>query len=157
MDSSFECGQSPASPVIKRLCRMLCIDTEELIENFDDFSEFVKELNDYAWRLNKEEKRFLDSVLRLQKGLTSDASFVIAVENVKECHTEDYEDKLAKVKDSYAATKKKLKENVAAQGEQISNLMKEKEETVSTVEALGEADAMKRIVDGKLVPYTPPQ
>ncbi|PNX55445.1 hypothetical protein L195_g049074, partial [Trifolium pratense] len=51
-------------------------------------SEFVKELNDNSWRLNKEEKRFLDSVLHLQKGLTSDASFITAVENVKECHTE---------------------------------------------------------------------
>ncbi|PNX84535.1 hypothetical protein L195_g040597 [Trifolium pratense] len=86
--SSFECGQSPVSPVIKRLYCMLCIDTEELMENFDDFSKFMKELNDYALRLNKEEKRFLDSVLRLQKALTSDASFVIVVENVKECHIE---------------------------------------------------------------------
>ncbi|MCH86310.1 hypothetical protein A2U01_0007165 [Trifolium medium] len=86
--SSFEYGQSPASPVIKRLRRMLMIDTEDLMEDFSEFSEFVKELNDYSWRLNKEEKRFLESVLRLEKELTASASFVIAVENVKDCHTE---------------------------------------------------------------------
>ncbi|XP_045819183.1 ankycorbin-like [Trifolium pratense] len=84
----FECGQSPASPVIKRLRRMLTINTEDLMEDFGEFSEFVKELNDYCWRLTKEEKRFLDSVLRLEKELKDSASFVIAVENVKECHAE---------------------------------------------------------------------
>ncbi|PNX58270.1 hypothetical protein L195_g050824 [Trifolium pratense] len=114
MDSSFECGQSPASPVIKRLRRMLCTDTEELMENFDDFSEFVKELNDYSWRLNKEEKRFLDSVLRLQKGLTTDASFVIAVENVKECHTERVDDRLDLL---HKEMKPLLKRKRALQGE----------------------------------------
>ncbi|PNX69905.1 hypothetical protein L195_g056977, partial [Trifolium pratense] len=84
----FECGQSPASPVIKRLRHMLTISTEDLMEDFGEFSEFVKELNDYSWRLSKEEKRFLDSVLRLEKELQDSASFVIAVENVKDCHSE---------------------------------------------------------------------
>ncbi|PNX68851.1 hypothetical protein L195_g056393, partial [Trifolium pratense] len=84
----FECGQSPASPVIKRLRRMLTISTEDLMEDFGEFSEFVKELNDYSWRLSKEEKRFLDSVLRLERELQDSASFVIAVENVKDCHSE---------------------------------------------------------------------
>ncbi|CAJ2643144.1 unnamed protein product [Trifolium pratense] len=84
----FECGQSPASPVIKRLRRMLTLSTEDLMDDFGEFSEFVKELNDYCWRLTKEEKRFLDSVLRLEKELKDSASFVIAVENVKECHAE---------------------------------------------------------------------
>ncbi|CAJ2679792.1 unnamed protein product [Trifolium pratense] len=77
----FECGQSPASPVIKRLRRMLTISTEDLMEDFGEFLEFVKELNDYCWRLTKEEKRFLDSVLRLERELKDSASFVIAVEN----------------------------------------------------------------------------
>ncbi|CAJ2652020.1 unnamed protein product [Trifolium pratense] len=84
----FECGQSPTSPVIKQLRRMLTISTEDLMDDFGEFSEFVKELNDYCWRLTKEEKRFLDSVLRLEKELKDSASFVIAVENVKECHSE---------------------------------------------------------------------
>ncbi|MCI62077.1 hypothetical protein A2U01_0083334, partial [Trifolium medium] len=53
-----------------------------------DFSEFVKELKDYSWRLNKDEKRFMDCVLRLHKELVADASFIIVVEDVKECHTE---------------------------------------------------------------------
>ncbi|PNX91736.1 hypothetical protein L195_g047870 [Trifolium pratense] len=67
---------------------MLTISTEDLMEDFGEFSEFVKELNDYSWRLTKEEKRFLDSVLRLERELKDSASFVIAVENVKDCHSE---------------------------------------------------------------------
>ncbi|PNX68748.1 hypothetical protein L195_g064122, partial [Trifolium pratense] len=56
---------------------MLTLRTEDLMEDFGEFSEFVKELNDYCWRLTKEEKRFLDSVLRLERELKDSASFVI--------------------------------------------------------------------------------
>ncbi|MCI67399.1 hypothetical protein A2U01_0088658, partial [Trifolium medium] len=68
MSSSSTCVQSPALPTIKQICRMLCMETEELMENIDDFLEFVKELNDYSWRLSKNEKRFLECVLRFQRG-----------------------------------------------------------------------------------------
>ncbi|MCH91384.1 hypothetical protein A2U01_0012311, partial [Trifolium medium] len=88
MDSSSSCAQSPALPAIKQIRRMLCMETEELMGHVDDFSEFVKELNDYSWRLNKKESFFLDCVLRFQKGLVADASFISTVEDVEYCHKE---------------------------------------------------------------------
>ncbi|MCI60535.1 hypothetical protein A2U01_0081791, partial [Trifolium medium] len=66
MSSSSTCVQSPALPAIKQICLMLCMETKELMENIADFLEFVKELNDYSWRLDKNEKRFLECVLRFQ-------------------------------------------------------------------------------------------
>ncbi|MCI54963.1 hypothetical protein A2U01_0076213, partial [Trifolium medium] len=85
MSSSSTCVQSPVLPAIKQIRRMLCMETEKLMENIADFSEFVKELNDYLWRLDKNEKRFLECVLRFQRGLVADASFITAVEDVKDC------------------------------------------------------------------------
>ncbi|MCH79875.1 hypothetical protein A2U01_0000636 [Trifolium medium] len=48
----------------------------------------------------------------------------------------EYEDKLVKIKESYADTEKKHKENVAAQGELISTLTKERDEALSGLEVL---------------------
>ncbi|MCI36430.1 hypothetical protein A2U01_0057653, partial [Trifolium medium] len=69
-----------AFPVIKQIQRMLRFETDELMGQVDDFSEFVKELNDYSWRLDKKESLFLGRVLRLHKGLTADAPFVNSIE-----------------------------------------------------------------------------
>ncbi|MCI54042.1 hypothetical protein A2U01_0075289, partial [Trifolium medium] len=55
-------------------------ETDELMDQVDDFSEFVKELHDYSWRLDRKESFFLVRVLRLQKGLTADAPFVNSIE-----------------------------------------------------------------------------
>ncbi|MCI91768.1 hypothetical protein A2U01_0113063, partial [Trifolium medium] len=58
---------------------MLRFETDELMDQADDFSEFVKELNDYSRRLDKKESIFQGRVLRLQKGLTADAPFVNSI------------------------------------------------------------------------------
>ncbi|MCI41421.1 hypothetical protein A2U01_0062654, partial [Trifolium medium] len=50
----------------------------------------------------------------------------------------DHDGKLDKVKDSYATSEKKLKENAASQAELISKLTKERDDDVSGLEALGQ-------------------
>ncbi|PNX84414.1 hypothetical protein L195_g040474 [Trifolium pratense] len=78
-NSSTSCLSSPAASSIQHIRRVLKMGTMELMENSDDFAEFVSELKDYAWRLNKEERCFLDCVLRLHRELAADASFIITV------------------------------------------------------------------------------
>ncbi|PNX57463.1 hypothetical protein L195_g058706, partial [Trifolium pratense] len=103
-------------------------DTKELMENFDDFLEFVKELNDYSWRLNKDEKRFLECVLRFQKGLVVDPSFIIAVKDVKECHKE--------VSDVVANQIELVKETMKLQEEILGICFNEEERVDNRIEAL---------------------
>ncbi|MCI21336.1 hypothetical protein A2U01_0042503, partial [Trifolium medium] len=88
IDSSASCLPSPAASFIQHIRRMLKMETMDLMENADDFAEFAHELQDYAWRLNKEERYFLDCVLRLHRELKANASFIIAAEDVQECHKE---------------------------------------------------------------------
>ncbi|PNX56482.1 hypothetical protein L195_g049904, partial [Trifolium pratense] len=87
-NSSASCLPSSAASSIQHIRRMLKMGMTDLMENSGDFAEFVNELKDYAWRLNKEERYFLDCVLRLHRELAADASFIIASEDVKECHKE---------------------------------------------------------------------
>ncbi|PNX76833.1 hypothetical protein L195_g032792 [Trifolium pratense] len=87
-NSSASCLPSPAASSIQHIRRMLKMGTMDLMENADDFAEFVNELKDYAWRLNKEERYFLDCVLRLHRELVANVSFIIAAEDVQECHKE---------------------------------------------------------------------
>ncbi|MCI65575.1 hypothetical protein A2U01_0086833, partial [Trifolium medium] len=51
-------------------------------------------------------------------------------------------EKLEKVKESYAATEKKLKENAATQGELVSRLTAERDEALSSLEVLKEEKAV---------------
>ncbi|MCI49929.1 hypothetical protein A2U01_0071173, partial [Trifolium medium] len=67
---------------------MLRFETDELMVQVDDFSEFVTELHDYSWRLDRKESLFLARMLRLQRGLTADAPFVNSIEEQEWCHKE---------------------------------------------------------------------
>ncbi|GAU45856.1 hypothetical protein TSUD_371520 [Trifolium subterraneum] len=51
---------------------MLRFDTEDLMEQVDDFSVFVDELRDYSWRLTNKELLFLECVLLLKKEMVAD-------------------------------------------------------------------------------------
>ncbi|MCI91348.1 hypothetical protein A2U01_0112642, partial [Trifolium medium] len=59
---------------------MLKFDIDELLNQVDDFTEFVNALKDYSWRLTKKESVFLERILYFQKKLSADAPFVNSVE-----------------------------------------------------------------------------
>ncbi|MCI32299.1 hypothetical protein A2U01_0053512, partial [Trifolium medium] len=88
MESPTSYIESHVVPIIKQICRMLKFDTEDLLDQVDDFTEFVNALKDYSWRLIKKESFFLERVLRFQKELASDAPFVNFVEEQEWCHKE---------------------------------------------------------------------
>jgi chromosome segregation ATPase len=88
MDTSIPVLESPAMPAIKQVKNMLDYETEELMDQVEEFKTFVDELNDYSWRLTDKEKTFLELALELQKRLVKDAAFITTTENISECHTE---------------------------------------------------------------------
>jgi GTPase involved in cell partitioning and DNA repair len=95
MDSPTPCLESPAAPSLKQLRNMLGYDTDDLMDQVEDFSTMVQELKDYSWRLTKKETAFLEVALELQKKLVFDAAFIQTAENVEYCHKE-VEEALAK-------------------------------------------------------------
>ncbi|MCH86332.1 hypothetical protein A2U01_0007187 [Trifolium medium] len=88
MDSSASSMPSLAAPTIKQIHRILHLETEDLMEQVDDFSTFVMELKDYSWRLTRRETVFLDQVLRFQKELVADVPFINLVEEAGWIHEE---------------------------------------------------------------------
>ncbi|KAK2396336.1 hypothetical protein QL285_057993 [Trifolium repens] len=88
MDDTIPVLESPAMPAIKQVKNMLEYDTEELMDQVEEFKAFVNELNDYSWRLTDKEKVFLELALELQKRLVKDVAFITTTENISECHTE---------------------------------------------------------------------
>jgi hypothetical protein len=67
---------------------MLGYETEELMDQVEEFKTFVDELKDYSWRLTEKETAFLELGLELQKRLVKDAAFIQTAENISDYHTE---------------------------------------------------------------------
>jgi hypothetical protein len=67
---------------------MLGYDTEDLLDQVEEFKTFVDELKDYSWRLTEKETAFLELALELQKRMVKDTAFIQTVENIAHCHTE---------------------------------------------------------------------
>jgi hypothetical protein len=88
MDNTIPVLESPAMPAIKQVKNMLEYDTEELMDQVEDFKTFVEELKDYSWRLTDKEKAFLELALELHKRLEKDAVFITTTETVSECYVE---------------------------------------------------------------------
>jgi hypothetical protein len=60
MDTSIPALESPAMPAIRQIKNLLGYETEELMDQVEEFKAFVDELKDYSWRLTKKETAFLD-------------------------------------------------------------------------------------------------
>jgi hypothetical protein len=88
MDSSVSVLESPAVPPIRKIKNIMCYDTEDLLDQAEEFKTFVDEFKDYSWRLLEKETAFLELVLELQKRLVNDAAFIQTAENVTDCHNE---------------------------------------------------------------------
>jgi DNA repair exonuclease SbcCD ATPase subunit len=88
MDTSIPVLESPAMPTIRKIKNMLCYETEELMDQVEEFKTFVDELKDYSWRLTEKETAFLELALELQKRLVKDAAFIETAENIADCHSE---------------------------------------------------------------------
>jgi chromosome segregation ATPase len=80
--------ESPAMPVLFQLRNMLCYDTDDLLDQKDDFAEMVKELQDYSWRLTDSQKEFLAVVQELNKRFLDDGDFIETTETVDHCQKE---------------------------------------------------------------------
>jgi dihydroxyacetone kinase-like predicted kinase len=75
-------------PVLRKLRNVLCYDTDDLMDQVEDFSSMVKELQDYSWRLTEQERAFLAVVQELAKRLMDDAALIVTTENVEYCQKE---------------------------------------------------------------------
>ncbi|MCI76174.1 hypothetical protein A2U01_0097443, partial [Trifolium medium] len=62
MESPTSCVEPTIVSIIKQLRRMLKLDVDELLDQMDDFTEFVNALRGYSWRLTKKESVFLECV-----------------------------------------------------------------------------------------------
>jgi hypothetical protein len=123
MDNTAPVLESPAMPAFKQVKNMLDYDTEELMDQVEEFKTFVDELNDYSWRLTDKEKVFLELALELQKRLVKDATFITTAENISECHTEmenAMEKRIAVTKERIQLQEETLSLNMAAE-EAIEN------------------------------------
>jgi ABC-type phosphate transport system auxiliary subunit len=67
---------------------MIGYDTDDLLDQVEEFKTFVDKLKDYSWRLTKKETTFLEQGLLLQKRMVDDAAFIQTAENVESCHNE---------------------------------------------------------------------
>jgi chromosome segregation ATPase len=67
---------------------LLGYDTEDLMDQVEEFKNSVDELKHYSWRLTEKENAFLEVALELQKRLVKDAAFIETAENISDCHTE---------------------------------------------------------------------
>jgi GTPase involved in cell partitioning and DNA repair len=85
MDTTIPVLESPAMPAIKRVKNMLEFNTEELMDQVEDFKTFVEELKDYSWRLTEKEKAFLELALELHKRFEKDDAFTTTTETISEC------------------------------------------------------------------------
>jgi hypothetical protein len=65
MDSYVPVLKSPAAPPIRQIRNMLGYDTDDLLDQVEEFKTFVDELKDYPWRLSEKETAFLELVLEL--------------------------------------------------------------------------------------------
>jgi hypothetical protein len=65
MDSSIPVLESPAAPAIRQIRNMLGYDTNDLLDQVEEFKTFVDELKDYSWRLTEKEIAFLEQVMEL--------------------------------------------------------------------------------------------
>jgi GTPase involved in cell partitioning and DNA repair len=75
-------------PVLRQLRNVLRYDTDDLMDQVEDFSSMVKELQDYSWRLTEQERAFLAVVQELAKRLMDDAALTVTTENVEYCQKE---------------------------------------------------------------------
>ncbi|KAK2382245.1 hypothetical protein QL285_069793 [Trifolium repens] len=118
MDTTIPVLESPAMPAIKQVKNMLEYETEELMDQVEEFKTFVDELNDYSWRLTDKEKNFLELALELQKRLVKDAAFITTAETVSECHTEmgdALEKRIVVTKESIQLQEESLSLNMSAE------------------------------------------
>jgi uncharacterized protein with von Willebrand factor type A (vWA) domain len=88
MSSPAVTPESPAMPVLFQLRNMLCYDTDDLLDQMEDFSSMVKELQDYSWRLTDGQKEFMAVVQELTKRFLDDGAFIETTENVEHCQKE---------------------------------------------------------------------
>jgi BMFP domain-containing protein YqiC len=88
MDTSIPALESRAMPAIRQIKNMLGYETEELMDQVEEFKTFVDELKDYSWRLTEKEVAFFELALELQQRLVKDAAFIQTAENISDCHAE---------------------------------------------------------------------
>jgi chromosome segregation ATPase len=118
MDTTIRVLESPVMLAIKHVKNMLEYETEELMDQVDDFKTFVDELNDYCWRLTDKEKAFLEVASELQKRLVKDAAFITTTETVSECYVEmgdALEKEIVVAKDSIEQQEESLSLNMSAE------------------------------------------
>ncbi|KAK2389450.1 hypothetical protein QL285_063038 [Trifolium repens] len=87
MDNTIPVLESPAMPAIRRVRDKAEENIEDLLDNVGEFQSYVKELNDYKWRLTDEQKVFLELALELSKRLEKDAAFIETTNAVFDCYT----------------------------------------------------------------------
>jgi predicted nucleic acid-binding protein len=88
MDTSIPVLESHAMPAINQIKNLLGFNTEDLLDQVDEFKNYVDELKDYSWRLIEKETAFLEIALELQKMMLKDAAFIATAENIVDCHSE---------------------------------------------------------------------
>jgi hypothetical protein len=91
---------------------------DELLDNVGEFQTYVEELRDYKWRLNDEQKAFLELALELSERLEKHAAFIETTNAVFDCYTalEDTLDKKISVtKDSIDLQEESLYLNLSAE------------------------------------------
>jgi chromosome segregation ATPase len=118
MDSTIFVLESPAMPAIRRVRNIFEEDIDELLDNVGEFQTCVEELKDYKWRLNDEQKAFLELALELSKRLEKHAAFIETTNVVFDCYTalEDTLDKKISVtKDSIDLQEESLYLNLSAE------------------------------------------
>jgi BMFP domain-containing protein YqiC len=136
MDNTIPVLESPAMPAIKQVKNMLEYDTEELMDQVEDFKTFVEELKDYSWRLTDKEKAFLELALELHKRLEKDAAFITTTETVSECYVEmgdALEKKIVVTKESIELQEESLYLNMSTE-EAVENRIEELEKELRSAD-----------------------
>jgi chromosome segregation ATPase len=126
MDNTIPVLESHAIPAVRRVRDKVEEDIDELLDNVGGFQTYVKELNDYKWRLTDEHKVFLELALELSKRLEKDAAFIETTNAVFDCYTalEDTLDKKIYVtNDSINLQEESLYLNLSAE-EAVENRIK---------------------------------
>jgi hypothetical protein len=88
MDTSVFVLESPVMPAIRQIKNMLGYNTEDLLDQVEEFKTFVDELKDYSSRLIEKEAAFLEIALELQKRMVKDAAFIETTKNIVDFHLE---------------------------------------------------------------------
>jgi hypothetical protein len=68
MDTSIPTLESPAMPTIRQIKNLLGYDTEDLLDQVEEFKTSVDKLKDYSWRLTEKEAAFLEIALSFRRG-----------------------------------------------------------------------------------------